>query len=558
MLTSLPVFKFSARFLFGILLGIVYLFLIVLLGSLPCFATTRTAATCNQSDVATTVALASTGDTTIIPTTGGPTCTWSSSVTSTVSQTIQCAAGVTISLSSSDFIVFQYNNLDNGFERVTGCTITGMNANYAITIQGKPLDFRVDHNTFTNLPKRGVFVGTQADCCSPCYPIYGSIDNNTWSSNGSTSGYVLLGGCNENWRNANTEGTTSVVFVETNTISYTGGGYNNSAVAGDCSSGCQFVFRNNVVYNTWYSTHDTGSTQNSRSTRNFEIYNNTFHCSEGATTNTCGNVMDLRGGTGLIYNNAVDFDVTGVSGFGEGAPTEIYRVGSAGGVPWDFLAGANTHQVCNLSFESIRQYCSTDTTVCYTLGASCGSGGTCTKSCTTNSNCGGGSGGINQCLTNIDGSGTGGYPVRDQTGVGPDGTDNAASQIAAYDPVYVWGNTNPLSSNTLITPFVSVSGADSSYIVANREYYEEASGSFTGSTGVGVGLLSARPSTCTGGTNGGPGVGYWATDTTTLYKCTASNTWTASYTPAAYPNPLAASNGGVFKTGAYSKGVIQQ
>jgi hypothetical protein len=56
--------------------------------------------------------------------------------------------------------------------------------------------------------------------------------------------------------------------------------------------------------------------------------------------------------------------------------------------------------------------------------------------------------------------------------------------------------------------------------------------SFNGSTGVGVGPLSARPGTCT------TGVGYWATDTNTLYRATAPNTWSVYYTPYTYPHPL--------------------
>jgi hypothetical protein len=69
--------------------------------------------------------------------------------------------------------------------------------------------------------------------------------------------------------------------------------------------------------------------------------------------------------------------------------------------------------------------------------------------------------------------------------------------------------------------------------------------------GVGCGPLSGRPATCS------PGFAYWATDQSctnlsgmvgrapatpisgTLYKCTGTNTWTAYFTPLAYPHPLA-------------------
>jgi len=85
--------------------------------------------------------------------------------------------------------------------------------------------------------------------------------------------------------------------------------------------------------------------------------------------------------------------------------------------------------------------------------------------------------------------------------------------------------------------------------LANRDYFNYTS-SFNGTSGVGCGTLASRPSTCT------TGVGYWATNQSctdlsgmmganpatpisgTLYKCTATNTWTSYYTPYAYPHPL--------------------
>src|SRR6185436_20009694 len=55
----------------------------------------------------------------------------------------------------------------------------------------------------------------------------------------------------------------------------------------------------------------------------------------------------------------------------------------------------------------------------------------------------------------------------------------------------------------------------------------------------GQGSLSAGPATCTAGPSGStPGVGYWATDTNTLYVCNPTNVWTAYYTPYIYPFPL--------------------
>jgi len=126
------------------------------------------------------------------------------------------------------------------------------------------------------------------------------------------------------------------------------------------------------------------------------------------------------------------------------------------------------------------------------------------------------------------------------------------------EPIYEWLNQYQVGAgggwnHAVYNPDISTAGLQ--IFQANRDFYQYTlswNGSqftgtaFNGTVGTGSGLLSARPSTCTagmGGTFGASptgsfGVAYWATDTNTLYICTATNTWTAYYRPYTYPHPL--------------------
>lgn len=114
------------------------------------------------------------------------------------------------------------------------------------------------------------------------------------------------------------------------------------------------------------------------------------------------------------------------------------------------------------------------------------------------------------------------------------------------DPAYVW--------DTEVDEIGFSDDPGCACVVENEDYFVE-TGTFNGTTGMGVGAIASRPATCTAGTGGAPGVGYWATDEGEwwsanagndgrLYKCTATDTWTLAYTPYTYPHPLRGEGGG--------------
>ncbi|MGB9105962.1 MAG: hypothetical protein WCC59_14470, partial [Terriglobales bacterium] len=282
------------------------------------------------------------------------------------------------------------------------------------------------------------------------------------------------------WSQPLAAGTANAIYMEDNRFVYT------SVMDGafDSYDGAKLVFRYNSVTGTNIGSHGLDSS-GTRSTLLMEIYNNAF----GNTNSGIYEWVGSRGGVHYVFNNTV---------------------------------AAGTDYSPDSAFN-LRNY-RTDNAFGYGNGAVCG--------------------GSNY----IDGNASGqhGYPCRDQVGRGPEtapATDwPARTSTAIYSealmPGYSWSNNFKGAAPTISNFQISNAANDgmpntvSQYqIVNNRDFYNEVA-SFDGTAGVGSGLLSARPSTCT------PQVAYWARDTNTLYQCSATNTWSAYYTPYTYPHPL--------------------
>lgn len=133
----------------------------------------------------------------------------------------------------------------------------------------------------------------------------------------------------------------------------------------------------------------------------------------------------------------------------------------------------------------------------------------------------------------------------DSNGPGP-ATNAITGQPQHIYNSFFWNNRKS-TTGTLMSTYVA--GTLSGVPAANVDYFNQTDWVSNGSAGVGCG--STLPGTCTANSSG-----FWLTNQScsdltdytgaspttpisgTLYKCTATNTWTAYYTPYTYPHPL--------------------
>jgi chitodextrinase len=376
--------------------------------------------------------------------------------------------------------------------RMTGLTIdVALSAAVygAINFNGASTAVRFDHNHVNDT--------TGGDHTLQPDTVNGVIDHNFFDSTNQSNLFFIQpttngpdGEANATWTVPENFGTSAFLFVESNF-------FQNGAFLFDCDFGGRIVFRYNTGwYNTRIQTHGVGSGAQRRGRRTMEVYGNTFTYSASPNSNSFAFLVDYESGTAMWWGNTI----TAFSTF--------------------------------LREDEIRSNSAT-----YTQSATPGGWGYCGKGASgTGSN------------WDQNGNGTTGYACLDQIGRGagqlltgslPSLVNQNTGTIAwpnqALVPVYAWNNT--LNTNSYGPQHYWANYESPATAAENRDYYlqlpniDEAA-TFNGTAGVGSGLLSTRPSICT------PMVAYWATDTSTLYQCTAANTWTAYYTPYTYPHPL--------------------
>jgi len=397
--------------------------------------------------------------------------------------------------------------------RIDHCHLTATNrVNYKMIVFGAGV-FGVMDSCILD------FTGTNA------LYFYNGRDNGTGGGQG-----------NYEWTLPTNFGSADYFFIEDNQINGTVGSGTYSTRIFDGFTAARVVARFNTVSQAVLcEVHATGHSGDDRGPRSIEIYGNSVTSSLTYAPNYVA--VDISSGTSLVWGNTWD---------------QVYK---------------------NI----------------YKIAVTRANNGTYSQAATPD--------GWGYAGTNFNGTGSNwdggtyngtdtlyGYPAIDQPGRGagdlltgsfPSKVNATTGTIRwpnqAREPIYLWNNYGTNVGGWGGTTY----SVDANMVVEDRDYYKPASGiqttassPFNGTTGVGWGTLANRPTTCT------TGVAYFATNQGSwnqstsnpygvqmngadgvLYVATATNTWTAYYTPYTYPHPLRGGTSGL-TVGTLSVGTL--
>lgn len=471
-------------------------------------AQTISAASCSESAVSAALNSISANGTTVVVPSGS--CTWTAALNFATSYTFtlsgQSAVATTDALGNpatftdateiidgqpgtggnNPILSVTLNGTSSQVVRVTGLTIKGGNVVYNadLVIGGSSGQARLDHSHFININDLAVAMYE---------PMTGVADHNLFDvPNGNVYNGIRVyniggdGYGDAPWTVGPGLGTSAAIFFENNTF--------NNGFMNDCALGGVYVARYNSFNvltaneNIGIQSHALGSQPRGRGCRAWEVYGNS-----------------IGGGGGSIVSSA-EFQTAGT------------------GVVWGNTVTNTSHDIV---FDSDRDNSNTYSQSAPPNGwGFCGTAQTGTASSWDQNTTSSGY----ACMDDIgrgQGDSVSGYWPSVQNDTEPGAyTGNWVHQVS--QPVYIFDESCGCSST-----LVSV-GSSENNIAANRDYYAPAA-PFDGATGTGYGSYSAIPSTCTAG------VAYWATDQSTLYQCSPTNTWTKFYSPYTYPHPLTGS-----------------
>ena len=316
--------------------------LIVLCFSANAYAATKNAASCSRADVGTAVNSASDGDTIVIP---AGTCTWTSNLTITGKILVLQGAGMNNTVIVDGVSKETYPNIPQvltyftkpgGMTRITGMTFTGgtIPDNYnkgMIEIGGNSDQFRMDNVRIRPTTTSGVFFTGN---------VRGVLDHSVFELNTWHFGIYVF---HEKWNNIGDFGdasyaddshlgTNKAIFIEDNVFDS-----NDKSIAIDGWSGSRVVFRHNTLRNVGFANHGTETGGRWRSQRVFEVYDNTI----SYDTFQWANMVGLRGGTGVIFNNRGTYTGSGFTQVVAELTNYRYSDRSRLYSPWGFCDGSN-------------------------------------------------------------------------------------------------------------------------------------------------------------------------------------------------------------------------
>jgi hypothetical protein len=514
--------------------------------------------------------------------------TWSSTLTITNKsiQLIGAGVGSTVITNGSSSGTILWNTEETctapcgtlgGFARVSGFTFSSSASSsvYMVRFVGSSPSVRVDNSHF-NLDhtggiwsyenNRGVIDNNTFDMTIASFAV--KLNHDAWEgvNDGSYGGTAGSGG--QSWNSDSTIGTSNQWVVEDNT--WTAPCDNNPYYFTDDEGGARITYRFNTLTCGIFADHGTDTAGRQRSPRHWEFYGNTWATLDPDTA--WPSVIGRRGGTGMVFDNTVPADtiqgglhdvvyyryqdtrefnvygrcstqsVTSITRSGSTATATVANHGVNANGSHVTIAGA-TQSAYNGTYWA---HYATNGSFTFTVVGTPATPAT----------------GTITTFSPVDGNAdSSGYRCIDQIGAGRGDTlitggcdegasfecvlDNPINTHQVLQPAYAWNN---LEGSTISPTFNQEPGV----ITENRDIYTQRTGTFNGTGasgdggGVGRGLRSARPSTCTAG------VAYWATDGGTnwntangtgvdggLDRCVSTNTWTNNfYVPLAYPHPL--------------------
>lgn len=265
--------------------------------------------------------------------------------------------------------------------------------------------YRICTNTFNTA---GVAVGVYD-------PASGVIDHCAFGPG--TGSQVAINGSTNAWSVGPQFGTTNFTCIEDCSFAYPAALFSTGDGALDAYNGANYVFRHNMVTNTYVGHHGADSGTD-RSTHACEVYDNFFVWNAPGNMNT---VLQSRGGTGVYWGNTNI--ISGGNNWNEFLQLQCYRY---------FSTNSNCHSSL---FD------------CPPWGEMTGSNrwdGNTLADCTPSD----------------------GYPGLDQVGRTGPTTINSSSVTQVLSPVYEWSNT--FSGGGFVFGYVVVTETN---ILQNRDYY---------------------------------------------------------------------------------------